>query len=488
MIQVWTDRDRAGVLDRRKPRGSTFAYQPGAASARAVSVTMPVRVASWDSEAGLAPIFEMNLPEGALRDRLQRMFAKATGSFDDFDLLEIVGGSQIGRIRYTGMDQQLEEKVPIQPIDQILRARRDGDLFEYLLNRFAPHSGLSGVQPKVMIRAADSKPSDPKARRSPTIQSATHIVKLWDAEEYPELAANEFYCLTAAKKLGLPVPHFELSDDGGALVIERFDLADGEYFGFEDFCVLNAVGTREKYEGSYETRVFKRLRDFVDPIELPAAVEQLFKLFVLNCAIRNGDAHLKNFGITYNDVNGATRLAPVYDIVNTTAYIPPDLMALTLEGTKRWPDRAKLTRLGQVRVGLSLPRIEAVIEAVADALADTAPMMAKYFKGSEFDVGERVRNAWEVGIRETLELTRGLALVRKQVTARGKRKAPPARSDALLLEHLRKNGGVVAGTQKSVADAIGVPPSTLSAAIKRLSERGLIETGKRRLALLEREI
>lgn len=487
MIQVWTDRDRAGVLDRRQPRGSVFAYQPGAAAERAVSVTMPVRVASWDSEAGLLPIFEMNLPEGALRERLQRMFAKAASSFDDLDLLEIVGGSQIGRIRYTGMGQQLEEKVPLQPIDQILRARRDGDLFEYLLNRFAPHSGLSGVQPKVMIRAADSKPSDPKARRSPTIQSATHIVKLWDPEEYPELAANEFHCLTVARKLGLPVPPFELSDDGGALVIERFDLVDDEYLGFEDFCVLNALGTREKYEGSYETRVFKRLRDYMDPIELPAAAEQLFKLFVLNCAIRNGDAHLKNFGIVYDDVNGVTRLAPVYDIVNTTAYIPPDLMALTLEGSKSWPDRAKLTRLGQMRAGLSLPRIEAAIEAVADALADTAPMMAKYFKDSTFDVGVRVRNAWETGIRETLELTRGLAVVRKRATRQARRKASPARTDALLLEHLRRNRGVVIGTQKAVADAIGVPSSTLSAAIKRLGARGLIDAGKRKLALRKRE-
>lgn len=487
MIRVWTDGDRAGVLDRRKPRGTAFAYQPDAAPGRAVSVTMPVRLESWDTDSGLAPIFEMNLPEGALRARLQRMFSKAAETFDDLALLEIVGGSQIGRIRYSGLDQALQENVPLQPIDQILRARRDGDLFEYLLNRFAQHSGLSGVQPKVMIRATESKPSDLRGRRSPTIHSATHIVKLWDPEEYPELAANEFYCLTAAKKLGLAVPPFELSDDGGALVIERFDLDNSVYLGFEDFCVLNALGTGEKYDGSYETRLFKRLRDFVDPIALPAAAEHLFKLFVLNCAIRNGDAHLKNFGIVYQDVNGSADLAPVYDIVNTTCYIPPDLMALTLEGSKRWPDKAKLTRLGQLRAGLSVPRIEAALEAVADALADTAPAMTRYFSGKEFEIGERIRAAWESGIRDSLQLTRGLTPVRKPPGARTKRGAP-ARSDAMLLEYLRQNGGVVLGTQKATADALGVPASTLSAAIKRLAERGLVESGKRRLKLLEREI
>lgn len=488
MIRVWTDGERAGVLDRRERRGTTFAYQPDAPPERAVSITMPVRLESWDTDSGLAPIFEMNLPEGALRERLQRMFAKATGSFDDIDLLEIVGRSQIGRVRYSGMDQQLDENVPLQPIEQILRARRDGDLFEYLLNRFAPHSGLSGVQPKVMIRAADTKPSKIKGRQSATVQSATHIVKLWDAEEYPELAANEFFCLSAAKTLGLSTPPFELSDDGGALVIERFDLKDDGYLGFEDFCVLNAVGTRDKYEGSYETRLFKRLREFLGPQDAPEATEHLFKLFALNCAIRNGDAHLKNFGVTYEDVDGAARLAPVYDLVNTTAYIPVDLMALTLEGTKRWPDKAKLLRLGQLRAGLSIPRVEAILESVADALADTAPAMSAYFKDNEFEVGIRISSAWEAGIKDSLGLVRGLKRIVKAHVPPAKRQRAPARSDSLLLEHLRQNGGVVVGTQKAAADAIGVAPSTLSAAIKRLSERGLIQTSKQKIQLSQREV
>lgn len=30
--------------------------------------------------------------------------------------------------------------------------------------------------------------------------------------------------------------------------------------------------------------------------------------------LRNGDAHLKNFGVVYDDVLGEARLAPVYDL------------------------------------------------------------------------------------------------------------------------------------------------------------------------------
>ena len=73
---------------------------------------MPLRLPSWDLRFGLPPIFEMNLPEGFLRERLRLAFAKATGTFDDFDLLGVVGRSQVGRIRYTGQTEQLQEMYP----------------------------------------------------------------------------------------------------------------------------------------------------------------------------------------------------------------------------------------------------------------------------------------------------------------------------------------------------------------------------------------
>jgi serine/threonine-protein kinase HipA len=120
MIKVWTDAADAGLMDRHGDRGSTFAYLPDDPPIRAVSVTMPVRLESWSTSFGLLPIFEMNLPEGALRERLRLAFAKATGTFDEFDLLSIVGRSQVGRIRYTGDKEQLHEDVPFQSVDEIL--------------------------------------------------------------------------------------------------------------------------------------------------------------------------------------------------------------------------------------------------------------------------------------------------------------------------------------------------------------------------------
>jgi serine/threonine-protein kinase HipA len=407
MIKVWTDGAEAGLLDRSAERGSVFLYTPEAEIGRAVSVTMPVRLASWDVRYGLAPIFEMNLPEGVLRERLRLAFAKATGSFDEFDLLGVVGRTQVGRIRFTGRAESLEESVPFQSVDEILERRRGGDLFRYLIDRFAVFSGISGVQPKVLVRDEDDFAAARASgeRLSHSYRGATHIVKFWVPKEYPQLAANEYFCLKAAEKCGLEMPRFRLSADAGALVIDRFDLRfDGTYRGFEDFCVLNAKRTDQKYSGSYETSIFKRFEQFAHSEHTYADLEKLFTLIALNCALRNGDAHLKNFGIVYDDVLGQARLAPVYDLVTTAAYLPKDIMALTLNGSTQWPSAKQLQRLGETRAAGTPSRVRLILERIAQAMIDTSVELRSYSEDyPDFRVvGERMLDEWERGIAFSL--------------------------------------------------------------------------------------
>ena len=402
MIKAWTDSAEAGLLDRHGDRGSTFVYLPGAPPARAVSVTMPVRLESWSVPFGLPPVFEMNLPEGALRERLRLTFAKATGRFDEFDLLAIIGRSQVGRVRFTGAQEGLGEDVPFQSVDEILERRRDGGLFRYLLEKFASFSGISGVQPKLLFRdeTAFRTGEQGNHRLSQSFKGATHIVKLWEPNEYPQLAANEYFCLTAARACGLDVPPFRLAEDGAALVIDRFDLRmDGTYRGFEDFCVLNARRTDEKYRGSYETSVMKRFQQFANPTQANRDMEDLFTLIALNCALRNGDAHLKNFGVVYDDVQGGSRLAPVYDLVTTTVYLPKDSMALTLNGTTRWPSAKELKRLGETRMGSTPAKVRQILQKIDGAMKQTGIEVRSHIRQhSEFaDIGERMLQEWEKG-------------------------------------------------------------------------------------------
>ena len=290
--------------------------------------------------------------------------------------------------------------MPFESVDDLLRARRGGDLLDYMMDRYASMSGLSGVQPKAMFRGVERD-----IRELPSVKGATHVVKFWKANEYPELAANEFFCMSAAKAAGIEVPPFSLSDTGDALVVERFDRVDNRFLGFEDFCVLNAVTAREKYKGGYETKLFRRAKDFLPSEGRRKGMVDLFRLFALNCVVRNGDAHLKNFGILYEGAPQRVRLSPAYDIVTTVAYVPRDAMALTLNGSTDWPDRKRLLALAQSRADLTPKEANAVLEQVADAVCDIAHEAATYFRTSSApDVGEKMLAAWDVGVRKSLGL------------------------------------------------------------------------------------
>jgi serine/threonine-protein kinase HipA len=337
-LHVFTGKTPVGTLARSDVEADTFlfGYRTGTTAADAVSLTMPIRADQYDSMAGLLPIFEMNLPEGALRERLRLQFAKTIPEFDDLDLLQIVGSSQIGRLRYS-LKEEMSEEVPTQDLAEILTYKGGADLFAHLLERFASYSGISGIQPKVLVR--EIKLPD-KVRHT----GATHIVKSFDPREYPELAANEFICTQGAEAAGIVTPRIQLSQNRQFLVVDRFDLAsDGSYLGIEDFCVLDGRRSHGRYDGSYEG-IAKRMTSFVSQRALAQARDQYARIVAYSCAIGNGDAHLKNFSVLYRHAEDQVELAPAYDIVSTMPYIPRDTLALTMDDSKQFPDRTRLLK------------------------------------------------------------------------------------------------------------------------------------------------
>lgn len=213
----------------------------------------------------LHPIFDMNLPEGALAKRLRRTFSKLVPDFDALAMLKIVGLSQIGRLRFVSLSSQ-GPAVPAENLSDSLAHDGDQDLFESLLQRNAVHSGISGAMPKVLVR------SDAPSHCSH--KGATHIVKAWTSD-HPNLAENEFFCMRAAHHAGLQVPTLAMSNSGQFLVVERFDLQAQGHLGFEDFCVLSGQTASQKYRGSYENST-RRVRDFVSPKNVHPALESFF--------------------------------------------------------------------------------------------------------------------------------------------------------------------------------------------------------------------
>jgi len=366
----------AGKLDRSsvEPESFLFGYVDACPAAAAVSLTMPVVRDQYDSMGRLHPIFEMNLPEGLLRERLQRAFGKAVANWDDLALLGIVGRSQIGRLRYAPAGMPLEE-VPGQSVQALLTYRGTEDLFSDLLERFAANSGISGMQPKVLIRDAAYIELD-----RVTQKGATHIVKAFNSAEFFELAANEYFCMQAARFAGIPIPNIFLSENRKLLIAERFDLtAAGEYLGVEDFCVLNAMRSSGRYDASYEL-IAKRIKQFVSPTLQRAALEQFFLMLAVSCAVENGDAHLKNFAVIYSDPESDIRLAPAYDIVATTLYQPRDTLALSLGGSKQFPDRKALVDFGRRTCDLQAARVATLLDQVVEGVLRAVSAIQEYAK------------------------------------------------------------------------------------------------------------
>jgi len=393
-LAVWAAEHRAGLVDRATDqRQYVFAYDPSAGSPDdPVSLTMPVRLESWVSR-DLHPVFQMNLPEGALLDAIRRAIAKLAGE-DDLTILRVTGGNQVGRNRFSLPEDTAPGVVEtVESLDALLSYPDTKELFHELVSKYALRSGVSGVQPKVML----------DARERGTATVGGYIVKSW-GDDYPCLAANEFFCMTAAQRAGLPVPEFQISENGGLFVMKRFDVAaDGSPLGFEDMCSLQALGTAEKYSSTYE-RAAKSIKDFVSGENLQPAREQFFSSLVLSNMVRNGDAHLKNFGVLYAHPGAPVRLAPVYDVVTTTAYMPKDVPALSLAGTKKWWPRKTLEKFAVTHLAVPVGRVAQIMEEIAEAVTDTRVELLAYINDhQEFrEVGEQMLTAWNAGVSGTL--------------------------------------------------------------------------------------
>ena len=393
-LNVFASGERVGRLDRSDLEEDEilFLYRPDCPAQSAVSLTMPVRTDPYDAMGGLLPLFEMNLPEGALRERLRNQFAKAIPGFDDLDLLGLVGSSQIGRLQYSTADN-LVDRIPEQDIDEILTYNGTADLFAALLERFATYSGISGMQPKVLVRAND-------APEKMAYRGATHIVKTFDPAVYPELAANELICLHGAAVAGIATAAAKLSNNRRFLITDRFDLAsDGTYLGIEDFCVLDGRRAHGRYDGSYEN-IARRISQFVSPEALTQAREQYALMVAYACAVENGDAHLKNFSLIYRNPQEPVRLAPAYDIVSTTLYMPRDTLALTLNGSKQFPERDQLIQFIRTVTGKTKRSAIQLLEQVALGVT-AAIQQAKAY-------GKRHRDARAFSERLAATLSRGL--------------------------------------------------------------------------------
>lgn len=108
----------------------------------------------------------MNMPEGFVLEQLRHRLAKTTG-LGPLLLLTVIGSqAPIGRLRFT-LEGAADgaERVTGESLATLLAGNGSRELFARLVDTYLLRSGLSGVQPKVLVpeRAAEGHAPEFKA-------------------------------------------------------------------------------------------------------------------------------------------------------------------------------------------------------------------------------------------------------------------------------------------------------------------------------------
>ena len=391
------DADNAGQLIRSSVY--EFRYSQPHAEQAAVALLMPAAKQLTWQDGDLFPPMDQNLPEGDLFMKIRELFPKQ--GMTPMHMLALVGRNGIGRLGYSLPDQAVTPMPRTISKNELLKTAYTADVFNELVAAYlSTGAGIAGMQPKIMVPDR------------PTVPIPSLIVKAASAA-YPGLAANEFLCLTAAKEAGIDTPIFALSDDGQMLVLDRFDLVeseDGKYerLGFEDVAALAGLRVRDilsnrKYQGSYQ-----RIAELMRQLQLHNDnLQRFFEQVAFSVMVRNGDAHLKNFGLLYRSADNIW-LAPMFDVVTTSIYTytqyagGPELQDRTLalklfagkNQTRAYPSKKELEDFGQRVCGITQPAL--TLERIAQAMHDTMKKTAGDERVPEF-LRTKMAEAWEWG-------------------------------------------------------------------------------------------
>ncbi|MGY6273176.1 type II toxin-antitoxin system HipA family toxin [Achromobacter denitrificans] len=324
------------------------------------------------TKGALPPFLEVSLPEGHMRRAmLGRM--ERRGVPGDLALLRAVGGNMIGLVRVADSEAlapRANDELRLNVVQAL--QMEEGELLDLAFGSGKAWPGVSGGFMKLLV----TSPAAPQVGRD-----RHWIVKLADRDR-PGLCAIEHFGMCAARSMGLEVPQTIISDDYSRFMVERFDFdSRAERLGFVDMCAISGLPATEKYASSAE-RIVGMLDAACGSTAAASSLEKFFAQYLLASVIRNGDAHLKNFGLLYGQGRPAA-LSPVYDMLSMAVYAPKrndgdadDGMALTLNGSRRWPTPVMLSGLAR-RCRVSHEREAVWIDRLVRALVDNAKEVTK---------------------------------------------------------------------------------------------------------------
>lgn len=322
---VWWNSRVAGSLALDRGGAMHFVYAAEwleDPAAPPLSQALPKRVEAYP-DAVCKAVFGGLLPEEDQRTAV----AAALGISPDnpFRLLAALGGDVAGALAFLPEGECLpapDLAHPVQALDHAALAA----LLERLLRvpMLAGEGGarlsLAGAQGKLPVVLVDGAIAVPRPG-----EPSTHLIKP-EPLRFPDLAANEAFCLALARAARLDAARAEWRTVEGRafLLVERYDrdagLGNVARLHQEDFAQALGVPSNRKYaaEGGPTFRdAFALLRRAATR---PAReVLKLADAALFNVIVGNADAHAKNFSLLRR-ATGEVVLAPLYDLVATRAW------------------------------------------------------------------------------------------------------------------------------------------------------------------------
>ncbi len=330
------------------------------------------------------PFLETFLPEGYLYEIFKNILSKEYGKVDDYLIFSLLSSNIKSRIEFQS-DLKDSVNFPSFDIDEILDNDTD-DTFSNLLQIFLNKNAISGVQPKTIALLKEK------------LHTKEYIIKTW-GNEYQDLALNEYFCLKAVQKAGVKTVNVKLSKNNKFLIVEKFTpKSDGSFYGFEEILSLMDKNKESKYDGSYE-QIAKIIYTFTT--NKKESMVAFYKTVVMNYLLKNGDAHLKNFGLLFDDDFANIFYSPAYDVVNTVVYIYKDKPALMLAGKKIWWAKETLIKFGQKSCLLPSNEAKEYYQECFDALKWVIGELEEYLlKNPDFKIGKMIVDSWKLSIKE----------------------------------------------------------------------------------------
>ena len=411
LLNVFLHDELTGILRRKDNGNLQFRYDTDyvEAGGQPLSLNLPLRKEPFPHRDCLA-FFGNLLPEEDVRSQL----ALTTGisASNDYRLLERFGGDVAGAVTLLPPE---ESPAGPQPDElEILSPERLDEILVGLPQRpLAADAGgevrlsLAGAQSKLPVVEVEGGFALPHGSDRPT----THILKP-EPERFPDLVANEFFCMRLAAATGLQVAEVERAETLSGLpylIVTRYDRDLTQEpirrLHQEDLCQALGKPYFEKYQAEGGPGVVDAMTLIDDASTAPARDRpQLWLALVFNVLIGNCDAHGKNYSLLYD--SRAPSLAPLYDLVSTAAYEElTSRLAMSIDGARNLEEvdqSAWLQLAGEIGFAPRFleqrvkPFVDRALEAMIDLMMAPEHSRQPIVKRIEPGIWDRARPLLEV--------------------------------------------------------------------------------------------